>query len=96
VTVKGDRTSIPSRLLAAAVVLLALGFLGLACGAVGGSSTTAVVHPSSADSTALSESPHVGSVVLVGHVGWTTALAWSPDGTMLASSSGDYQTHDNT
>lgn len=34
--------------------------------------------------------------VLSGHTGWTTDLAWSPDGTILASSSGDYTATDYT
>ena len=38
----------------------------------------------------------VRSIVLAGHQGWVGSLAWSPDGKLLASASGDYNVHDNT
>ncbi len=38
----------------------------------------------------------VQSIVLSGHLGWIGNLAWSPDGKILASASGDYIAHDKT
>jgi len=38
----------------------------------------------------------VRSIVLSGHLGWIGKLAWSPDGKILASASGDYIAHDRT
>ena len=38
----------------------------------------------------------VQSIVLSGHLGWVGNLAWSPDGSILASASGDYNVHDYT
>lgn len=38
----------------------------------------------------------IRSIVLTGHSGWVGNLAWSPDGKILASCSGDYTVHDKT
>ena len=38
----------------------------------------------------------VQSIVLSGHLGSVGSLAWSPDGSLLASASGDYDAHDYT
>jgi WD40 repeat protein len=46
--------------------------------------------------TAVPSTQQVRSIVLTGHQGWVGRLAWSPDGKILASASGDYTAHDLT
>jgi WD40 repeat protein len=46
--------------------------------------------------TIVSPSLQIRSIVLSGHTGWVGSLAWSPDGKILASASGDYVAHDYT
>ncbi len=46
--------------------------------------------------TMVSPTLQVRSIVLSGHLGWVSQLAWSPDGKILASASGDYIAHDYT
>ncbi len=46
--------------------------------------------------TVVASSLQVRSSVLSGHLGWIGSLAWSPDGKILASASGDYSAHDTT
>ncbi len=49
-----------------------------------------------ASPTIVSSILQVRSIVLSGHLGWIGNLAWSPDGKILASASGDYIAHDKT
>jgi WD40 repeat protein len=84
------------RLLTAIVGLLLI-FSTVGCaGNAGSSRSTVTTGGVQVSTTAVVPAAGVVATVLTGHSGWVTALAWSPDGTVLASSSGDYQTLDNT
>ncbi len=79
-----------------AVVTAFLALLLFGCGA--GLTSTIAPTPTAATSTTVVGTPtlQVRSIVLSGHQGWVGKLAWSPDGTILASASGDYMAHDQT
>jgi WD40 repeat protein len=76
-------------------LLLILGVVGCA-GSTGSSPSTVTISRVPASTTTVAPAAEVVPKVLTGHTGWVTALGWAPDGTVLGSSSGDYQTLDNT
>jgi WD40 repeat protein len=59
-------------------------------------STAPITRTPSPGPTVGSPTVQVRSIVLSGRPSWVSKLAWSPDGGILASASGDYLAHDQT
>src|SRR5258708_5838126 len=97
------------RTVASTLALLTLAFIGLRTSSTSPLAPTRLATASGAGTTArqptnapipsptlVSSIWQVQSIVLSGHLGWIGNLAWSPDGNILASASGDYIAHDKT
>src|SRR5690348_8086628 len=56
---------------------------------------TAFAHPADLQTTPTPTLPPVSSITLSGHTSTVTALAWSSDGSILASSAGYFNSQDS-